>query len=196
MKLTVRTKKAVAYVLIALSVLAALKLIFTDYTLDEEYQLVMAYRNLHGDAVFGQMWEPHQTSAFFCIGILFFYKLITGSFTGAVVAVRVVTTLIQAGLSVWLYALAAGIVTALFCLLTEKRKLLVTAVAAVGTIGLCLLVAIPLPGTGAWTGALVAALMNMRIKRALPTIFVGVLIAAVAVTLIMTLGIHALDFLI
>lgn len=63
------------------------------------------------------------------------------------------------------------------------------------TIGLCLLVAIPLPGTGAWTGALVAALMNMRIKRALPTIFVGVLIAAVAVTLIMTLGIHALDFL-
>ena len=63
------------------------------------------------------------------------------------------------------------------------------------TIGLCVLVAIPLPGTGAWTGALVAALMNMRIKRALPTIFVGVLIAGVAVTLIMTLGIHALDFL-
>lgn len=63
------------------------------------------------------------------------------------------------------------------------------------TIGLCILVAIPLPGTGAWTGALVAALMNMRIKRALPTIFVGVLIAGLVVTLIMTLGIHALDFL-
>lgn len=64
------------------------------------------------------------------------------------------------------------------------------------TIGLCLLVAIPLPGTGAWTGALVAALMNMRIKRALPTIFVGVLIAATAVTLIVTLGITALNFLV
>ena len=64
------------------------------------------------------------------------------------------------------------------------------------TIGLCLLVAIPLPGTGAWTGALVAALMNMRIKRALPTIFAGVLVAGLAVTLIMTLGIHALDFLV
>ena len=63
------------------------------------------------------------------------------------------------------------------------------------TIGLCILVAIPLPGTGAWTGTLVAALMNMRIKRALPTIFVGVLIAGLVVTLIMTLGIHALDFL-
>ena len=35
-------------------------------------------------------------------------------------------------------------------------------------VGLCILVAIPLPGTGAWTGALVAALMEMRLKRARP----------------------------
>ena len=63
------------------------------------------------------------------------------------------------------------------------------------TIGLCVLVAIPLPGTGAWTGGLVAALLEMRLKRAIPTIFVGVLIAGLAVTLICTLGIHALDFL-
>ncbi len=61
-------------------------------------------------------------------------------------------------------------------------------------IGLCILVAIPLPGTGAWTGALVAALMKMRIRRALPTIFVGVVIAGLAVTLVSVLGIHALDF--
>ena len=47
-----------------------------------------------------------------------------------------------------------------------------------GPIGLCLLVAIPLPGTGAWTGALVAALMDMRLLRALPSIILGVLIAA------------------
>ncbi len=47
-----------------------------------------------------------------------------------------------------------------------------------GPIGLCLLVAIPLPGTGAWTGALVAALMDMRLRRALPSIILGVLIAA------------------
>lgn len=44
-------------------------------------------------------------------------------------------------------------------------------------LGLCLLVAIPLPGTGAWTGALVAALMDMRLKRAMPAICLGVLIA-------------------
>ena len=62
-------------------------------------------------------------------------------------------------------------------------------------IGLCLLVAIPLPGTGAWTGALVAALMEMRLKRALPTILLGVVLAGIAVTLVMALGIEALSFL-
>ena len=62
-------------------------------------------------------------------------------------------------------------------------------------IGLCLLVAIPLPGTGAWTGALVAALMEMRLKRALPTILLGVVLAGIAVTLVMSLGIEALSFL-
>lgn len=45
-------------------------------------------------------------------------------------------------------------------------------------IGLCILVAIPLPGTGAWTGALVAALLELRLKNAVPVIFAGVCIAA------------------
>ncbi len=49
--------------------------------------------------------------------------------------------------------------------------------------GLLLLVAIPLPGTGAWTGALVAAMMNMRVRRAFPAIALGVVIAAVIVAL-------------
>jgi uncharacterized membrane protein len=48
--------------------------------------------------------------------------------------------------------------------------------------GLVILVAIPLPGTGAWTGALVAAMMDMRLKRAMPAIILGVLIAGVIVT--------------
>lgn len=55
-------------------------------------------------------------------------------------------------------------------------------------IGLCLLVAIPLPGTGAWTGALVAAVLDMRLRQALAAIFLGVLIAAAAVSG-MTLGV-------
>ena len=48
--------------------------------------------------------------------------------------------------------------------------------------GLLLFVAIPLPGTGAWTGALIAALMDLRLKNALPVIFTGVLIAGCIMT--------------
>ena len=48
--------------------------------------------------------------------------------------------------------------------------------------GLMILVAIPLPGTGAWTGALVAAMLDMRLKRAMPAIIVGVLVAGIIVT--------------
>ena len=55
-------------------------------------------------------------------------------------------------------------------------------------IGLCALVAIPLPGTGAWTGALVAAVMDMRLKSAVPTIFLGVCIASAIMTAV-TFGI-------
>ncbi|MDR1665195.1 MAG: small multi-drug export protein [Clostridiales bacterium] len=52
--------------------------------------------------------------------------------------------------------------------------------------GLAIFVAIPLPGTGAWTGALIAALLDMKIKKSLPAIFLGVVIAGAAVTLITT----------
>lgn len=58
-------------------------------------------------------------------------------------------------------------------------------------LGLCILVAIPLPGTGAWTGALVAAFLDMRLRKAVPTIFLGVLLAGVAVSLL-TLGVVAI----
>jgi len=47
--------------------------------------------------------------------------------------------------------------------------------------GLLILVAIPLPGTGAWTGALVASLLDMRLKKALPAISAGVIIAGLIV---------------
>lgn len=43
--------------------------------------------------------------------------------------------------------------------------------------GLLLFVAIPLPGTGGWTGALIAALLDLRIKTSFPIISLGVLIA-------------------
>ena len=46
-----------------------------------------------------------------------------------------------------------------------------------GFLGLIVFVGIPLPGTGAWSGSLIAALLDMRIKRALLAIFFGNLIA-------------------
>ncbi|MBQ6569869.1 MAG: small multi-drug export protein [Clostridia bacterium] len=51
-------------------------------------------------------------------------------------------------------------------------------------LGLFLFVAIPIPGTGAWTGALVAAMLQMRIKDALPLIGVGVLVASLIMTML------------
>ena len=51
-------------------------------------------------------------------------------------------------------------------------------------LGLFILVAIPLPGTGAWTGALVAALLELKFKESLLTIFYGVLAAGVIVTIV------------
>ena len=44
-------------------------------------------------------------------------------------------------------------------------------------IGLWLFVAIPLPGTGAWTGSLAAAFLDMRLRRAFPAVVLGVITA-------------------
>jgi uncharacterized membrane protein len=61
---------------------------------------------------------------------------------------------------------------------SSKREILYK-----GTVlGLLIFVAIPLPGTGAWTGALIAAVLSIRLRVALPAIFAGVVIAGVLVT--------------
>lgn len=51
-------------------------------------------------------------------------------------------------------------------------------------LGLFLLVAVPLPGTGAWTGALVAAFMDLRIKKSFPVIALGVLCAGIIMSVL------------
>ena len=50
--------------------------------------------------------------------------------------------------------------------------------------GVCLFVAIPLPVTGAWTGSLVAAMIDMKFWKALLSCLLGVMIAGVIMTLI------------
>jgi len=66
--------------------------------------------------------------------------------------------------------------------LETKAHLKGESVRKYGPIALMLFVGIPLPGTGAWTGALIAALMDMRLKNAVPSIVLGVFMAAAIMT--------------
>ena len=49
--------------------------------------------------------------------------------------------------------------------------------------GLVAFVGIPLPGTGAWTGSLIAALLGVKFRKAFPAVVLGVLLAAFIMTL-------------
>ena len=68
--------------------------------------------------------------------------------------------------------------------LESKANLKGETVEKYGPAGLLLFVAIPLPGTGAWTGALIAALLDMKTEKAVPYIMLGVCIAASIITLV------------
>ncbi len=50
--------------------------------------------------------------------------------------------------------------------------------------GLVLFVGIPLPGTGAWTGALIAALLGIKFKKAFPAILLGLIMATIIMSFI------------
>ena len=58
------------------------------------------------------------------------------------------------------------------------------------SIGLWIFVAIPLPGTGAWTGSLAAAFLGMRLKRALPAVVLGVLTAGCIMLALTHVGVN------
>lgn len=57
-------------------------------------------------------------------------------------------------------------------------------------LGLWLFVAIPLPGTGAWTGSLAAAFLDMRLKKALPAVVLGVITAGCIMLTLTHVGIN------
>ena len=63
------------------------------------------------------------------------------------------------------------------------------------TFGLFLFVAIPLPGTGAWTGSLIAALTNMRFKHSIISVSLGVVCAGIIMLLAGYGSVSALKFL-
>lgn len=58
-------------------------------------------------------------------------------------------------------------------------------------LGLAIFIAIPLPGTGAWTGALAAAFLDMRLKKAFPAAVLGVAVAGLLISMI-TFGVASL----
>lgn len=58
------------------------------------------------------------------------------------------------------------------------------------TIGLWLFVAIPLPGTGAWTGSLAAAFLDIRLKKAMPAVVLGVLTAGCIMLALTHVGVN------
>ena len=62
-------------------------------------------------------------------------------------------------------------------------------------IALLLFVGIPLPGTGAWTGSLIAALLGMKFKKAFPAVVIGICMATVImwfISYVLLGGIHLL----
>ena len=67
--------------------------------------------------------------------------------------------------------------------LEEKGKSKFAQIEKYETFGLLIFVAIPLPGTGAWTGSLVAALMKMPFKNAMISVVGGTLIADIIMCL-------------
>ena len=57
-------------------------------------------------------------------------------------------------------------------------------------LGLWLFVAIPLPGTGAWTGSLAAAFLDIRLKKAMPAVVLGVLTAGTIMLTLTHVGVN------
>ena len=84
-----------------------------------------------------------------------------------------------------------------FCL--EKgdkagKKLVETAGRGGLFVALMLFVGIPLPGTGAWTGALGASFLNMGFKSTVASVSLGVIIAGIIMGTISSLGLHFFGF--
>ncbi len=64
-----------------------------------------------------------------------------------------------------------------------------------GAVGLALFIAVPLPLTGAWTGALLSTLMNLPLKKSAPAVFAGVIGAGIIVSALVFLGINIEKYL-
>ncbi len=72
--------------------LVMLKSIFTDFGYDNAYQVALSARHISGDRMFIDMWEPHQTSAFFTDILLLIYRVMVPDYTGVAIFTQIIGT--------------------------------------------------------------------------------------------------------
>ena len=92
------------YALLAVSLVGTVKIIFFGFDIDEQYAVAMAYRIVRGDRMFLEMWEPHQTSAFFSAAFLWIFVHITGGISYSVLFLRFIGCITQLLISIFLYS--------------------------------------------------------------------------------------------
>ena len=76
------------------TILVSIKSIFTDFGVDNAYQLAMSYRHLAGDRMLREMWEPHQTSIFLNDVLIYLYHLFVPSYAGVVLYLQICGTIL------------------------------------------------------------------------------------------------------
>lgn len=92
-----------AALLILLAAASVIKTLFVGLEIDEEYALSLGWRLIQGDTLFYTMWEPHQLSALADAALMWPYWAITGTTTGILLYMRIVTLVLKALLSIWFY---------------------------------------------------------------------------------------------
>lgn len=96
-------ERMAAVMIVIAVVLINIKNIFTSCQVDAEYQVAMAYRMVKGDLMFTEMWESHQTSAFYLAFFEFIFLKLAGSTTGILLFSNAVGILTRTAISIFLY---------------------------------------------------------------------------------------------
>ena len=94
--------------------------------IDETYCVALGARFVQGDLMLKDMWEVHQTSAIWCAIIMYYFKAVTGGYTGVVIFLRIVTIIIKSVIAYFSYILLrkhyknAWIAAIIFLIMTPK----------------------------------------------------------------------------
>ena len=72
------------------AILTLIKSAFVEYGYDASYHIALSWRHINGDRLFGEMWEPHQTSSFVLDFLMKVYHVIIPSMTGVALYLQVV----------------------------------------------------------------------------------------------------------